>query len=502
MKKTTDLISLILAFGIMIGLLAAPIYFLRWYEVIVIHLICFLTSFIISKVITTRKFKNPQNVFISTLLFGMAGLVVSVFEWKKNTKEKIEEINLKNNDKNEEKEVSNYAELNDRVLKKLLDVWETSTKAEYNKKSFEIWKEYLLNDVLPYDLDEELIESFIQSDNSFNDIHEMFFELNIMSNGFLDEYDSELFEGKQLCLKWCQGKYDSNEEYYETSDENETSQTFFDIPMASNGFIANLPNYYSSGNGGGYGEIGLGSSLNELCEILSKLPIKDYKVLSDKHKKSLFHLEFRHKDDNISLTKPIINERMKSFCTNCGESIYSHENLCGNCGDKIFPREKNEPSIRQKINKKLNDQVFQKLVNVNEHLDEEKYHNESYLIWKAYLISEVFSEQEFIDYECDFFNLDVKQWTFLDKDDKELFIGELCELEFCYYESEELDEDDIDIEHCKFNNVPLINGEFVSNLPDYYEIDLQRDGYSLGKGKTFDDLCKILAMIPITDYKS
>ena len=247
--------------------------------------------------------------------------------------------------------------------------------------------ESIVTSVLPYDLDEELIESFKQNDNSFNDIHEMFFELNIMSNGFLDEYDNELFEGKQLCLKWCHGKYDPIEEYYDSHNENETSQTFFDIPMASNGFIANLPNYYSCGNGGSHGEIGFGSSLNELCEILSKLPIKDYKVLYDKHKKSLFHVDFSHKDDNISSPKPIINELVKSFCTNCGESIYSNENFCGNCGDKIFPREKNELSIRQKINKKLNDQVFQKLVNANEHLEEEKYHNESYLIWKAYLIS-------------------------------------------------------------------------------------------------------------------
>lgn len=212
------------------------------------------------------------------------------------------------------KEVSNYTKLNDQVLKKLIAAWGTSTKAEYEKRAFQIWKEYFVNDVLVYDLDKELYESFIKNDTSFSEKYQMLFELNIMSNGFLDEFDNEIFEGKQLSLRWYSGKYNFDEKNYEPLDDGEVSQTFYDIPMAINGLIANLPNWDSYGDGGGYGELGYGASINELCEILSKLPIKDYNALPEEHKKCLFKVEFEDKRDNDqSLQKPIKKEEVQSL---------------------------------------------------------------------------------------------------------------------------------------------------------------------------------------------
>ena len=104
MKKIIDILSGVLVFGIMIGLLAAPIYFLRWYEVIAIHFLCFLISFILSKAVTTRKFKDPQNVYIASILFGMTGLFFNLFEWKKSVNDEVEEIKnkLKHNDESPE----------------------------------------------------------------------------------------------------------------------------------------------------------------------------------------------------------------------------------------------------------------------------------------------------------------------------------------------------------------------------------------------------------------
>ncbi len=42
------------------------------------------------------------------------------------------------------------------------------------------------------------------------------------------------------------------------------------------------------------------------------------------------------KVENESLQESAKAERVKSFCTNCGESISANDNFCGSCGTKII----------------------------------------------------------------------------------------------------------------------------------------------------------------------
>ena len=104
------------------------------------------------------------------------------------------------------------------------------------------------------------------------------------------------------------------------------------------------------------------------CKILSELPIADYNKLSEEEKEDISYIKFPHKDDKIqekeskvelntdlpeswgndsiiatkqikfenqSSQESIIDERVKGFCTNCGENISAGDKFCGSCGTKI-----------------------------------------------------------------------------------------------------------------------------------------------------------------------
>ena len=540
MKKTTDILSGVIAFGITIGLLAVPIYFLRWYEIIVIHLICFLISFILSKAVTSRSFKDPQSVFIATLVFGMAGLFLNLFEWKKDKREiegeseidfkctdeeselfvefakKIisEEENLavkmicKNtglyrclekdintefgkalskdeirkflNNKASDDEIKeiiessysfflgdwesigvggitgvygakmisdynkqakklsinsfsdwiikpflkdsslidpkkflllnnanrlylsykkdnieiepvyfdtaqskecylfwdNYRALREnytepynnfkfehQVLKPLLKIWENSSKEDYKIQSYNIWKEFLINEVikkdnLNSDYEKAFKESnleFIQSDD-FNGSYLNFSQegYRYMNSGFENE-----FYGVNLHFSWDQ-------EHDELGYDQDWS-SFGGVPISWNGLVANLPNYYDQDFVNGQTSLGEAKTLDEACKILSELPIADYNKLTEEEKEDISYIKFPHKDDKIQETESKVElntdlpenwgndsiiatkqikfeneslqesakaERVKSFCTNCGESISAGDKSCGSCGTK------------------------------------------------------------------------------------------------------------------------------------------------------------------------
>jgi len=105
-----------------------------------------------------------------------------------------------------------------------------------------------------------------------------------------------------------------------------------------------------------------------LCELLSELPLADYNKLSEEEKEDISYIKFPHKDDKIQETESkvelntdlpenwgndlnkaakkikvenqssqesTIDEGIKNFCTNCGESISANDKFCGSCGTKI-----------------------------------------------------------------------------------------------------------------------------------------------------------------------
>ena len=515
MKKTTDILSGVIAFGITIGLLAAPIYFLRWYEIIAIHLICFIISFILSKAVTTRKFKDPQSVFIATLVFGMAGFFLNLFEWKKNKSESEGEIDFKCTDEESElfvefakkiiseeenlavkmickntglyrclekdintefgkalskddirkflnnkasddeikeiiessysfylgdwesigvggitgvygaKKISDYNKqaknlsinsfsdwilkpflkdsslidpkkfllLNNanrlylsykkdnieiepvyfdtaqskecylfwdnyralrenytepynnfkfehQVLKPLLKIWENSSKEDYKIQSYNIWKEFLINEViekdnLNSDYEKAFKESnleFIQSDD-FNGSYLNFSQegYRYVNSGFENE-----FYGVNLHFSWDQ-------EHDELGYDQEWS-SFGGVPISWNGLVANLPNYYDQDFVNGQTSLGEAKTLDEACKILSELPIADYNKLSEEEKEDISYIKFPHKDDKIQET-----ESKVELNTDLPEN-WGNDTIIANTQIKVENQSLQESTIDKKVN--------------------------------------------------------------------------------------------------------------------------------------------------------
>ena len=63
-----------------------PVYYLKWYEILVLHCSCVILTFILSKTVNSRKFSKPDNIYQFTFFLGLAGLITNLISWKKSSR--------------------------------------------------------------------------------------------------------------------------------------------------------------------------------------------------------------------------------------------------------------------------------------------------------------------------------------------------------------------------------------------------------------------------------
>ena len=120
-----------------------PVYYLKWYEILVLHCSCVLITFILSKTVNSRKFSEPDNIYQFTFFLGLAGLITNLISWKKsnvyNSKSSIQK-SLKSENKVHKTIKSNSID-HISIMYYLREKLKTSTE----KAVFESTKQELIN---------------------------------------------------------------------------------------------------------------------------------------------------------------------------------------------------------------------------------------------------------------------------------------------------------------------------------------------------------------------